>query len=106
VAVSPWVIALILLVVTATAFKLLHDGLGDATFVITVRGPGVEGVHVLGEIPGHASSEAAGFVAGLELPEGAKIWGIPDRDRIMLRFSAEVPEHLHQRLRNFFYLHV
>jgi hypothetical protein len=104
--VSPWVIALILLVITAVGFKILRDGLGDATFVIRVREPGAGGVEILGEIPGHGNGSVAEFIAGLELPAGAKIWGVPDRDRVVLRFSTEVPEHLHQRLRNFFYLHV
>jgi NADH dehydrogenase FAD-containing subunit len=104
--VSPWVIALLLLVVAATGFHILRSGLDDATFVVTVKGSGAAGVEILGEVPGHGNGEVIRFVADLELPAGAKISGIRDGDRIMLRFSTEVPDHLHQRLRNFFYLHV
>ena len=95
-----------LLVLAAVSYKLLRGGLGDAKFVVRVRGPGPQGVQVDGDVPGHATSEVAAFVADLELPAGAKIWGVPDGARIVLRFSADVPEHLHQRLRNYFYLHV
>jgi hypothetical protein len=102
----PWILALVLLVVAAVGYKILRGGLGDAKFVVRVRAAGVEGVQIEGQVPGHGTQEVAAFVAGLELPPGAKIWGVPDRDRIVLRFSAEVPEHLHQRLRNFFYLHI
>ncbi len=103
---SPWITALILLVVGFAGYKILGGGIGDAKFVVRVSGPGPEGVQIRGDVPGHGEGEVAEFVAGLELPEGAKIWGIPDRDRIQLRFSSDVPDNLQQRLRNFFYLHV
>lgn len=76
---------------------------GDATYTIRVTGDGIEGVKVDGEVPGKSTSTVAEFVAGLQLPKGAKIWAVPDRDRVMLRFSSQVPEHLQQRIRNFFY---
>ena len=84
-------------------FKVLRGGLDGAKFVVRVRGEGVEGIEVKGAVPGKSSAEVADFVAGLELPAGARIWGVPDRDRIMLRFSAQVPENLQQRIRNYFY---
>lgn len=96
-------IGLLLLVVAAVGYKLLRGGLGDATFVVEVKGPGIEGVQIRGSVPGHAESDVAEFVAGLELPAGARIWAVPDRDRIRLRFSGGVPDNLQQRLRNFFY---
>jgi hypothetical protein len=94
---------LVLLAVAAVAFKILRGGLGDATFVVTVESEGSEGIKIQGDVPGYSAGEVAEFVAGLQLPIGAKVWGIPDRDRIRLRFSATVPETLHQRMRNFFY---
>lgn len=103
---TPWLLAVVLLIVAAIGFKILSRGLGEARFVVRVEGSGPEDVKVRGDVPGHGTEEVAAFVAGLELPVGAKIWGVPDRDRIVLRFSPEVPEHLHQRLRNFFYLHM
>ena len=101
---TPFVIILIAVVVGAVGWKILRGGLGDAKFVVTVRGEGAEGVTVNGSAPGYSAGEVAEFVGGLELPAGAKFWGVPDGDRIRLRFSDKVPEHLHQRLRNFFYL--
>lgn len=96
-------VGLLLLVVGAVAWKLVRGGMGDAKFVIEVKGPGVEGIQIKGDVPGYTQPEVADFVAGLELPEGAKIWAVPDRDRIQLRFSSQVPDARHQRLRNFFY---
>ena len=84
-------------------YKVLRGGLDGATFVVRVRGEGAEGIEVKGNVPGKSGGEVAEFVAGLELPKGARIWAVPDRDRITLRFSAEVPENLQQRLRNYIY---
>jgi hypothetical protein len=53
-------------------------------------------------VPGHDSIALADFVATLELPVGAKFWGVRDRGRMALRFSG-VPEGPQQRLRNVIY---
>jgi hypothetical protein len=94
---------LVLLVIAAVAFKILGGGLSDAKFVVTVEDEGTDGVKIKGEVPGYSHGEVADFIAGLELPKGAKIWAVPDRDRIQLRFNSAVPETLQQRMRNFFY---
>lgn len=81
-----------------------RGGLDGARFTVVVSGPGVEGVRIKGAVPGYSNAEIAEFVAGLELPAGSRIRGVPEGDRVVLRFSDEVPSHLHQRLRNVFYL--
>jgi len=91
--------------VAALAIVVARGGLSGARYIITVRGHGPEGIRIKGNIPGHHVGDVAAFVAELELPSGAKVWGIPEGDRIMLRFSDTVPEGVHQRLRNFLYLH-
>jgi len=91
--------------VATLAVVVARGGLSGARYTITVRREGPDGIRIKGSVPGHAHNEVAAFLAQLELPNGARIWGIPDGDRISLRFSPSVPEHLHQRLRNFMYLH-
>jgi len=90
--------------VAALWLVVSRGGLSGARFTITVRGDGPSGVHVVGSVPGCPTPEVVDFVSGLGLPRGARVQGIPRGDRIELRFSADVPEHLHQRLRNFFLL--
>lgn len=94
---------LVLLAVAAVVFKILGGGMGDAKFIVTVEGEGPDAVKIKGEVPGYSHGDVAEFIAGLELPSGAKIWGVPDRNRIQLRFNSTVPETLQQRLRNYFY---
>lgn len=81
-----------------------RGGFSGARFTITVRGDGPSGVRIDGTVPGHTTPDVASFIAELELPRGARVQGIPDGERITLRFSPTVPERLHQRMRNFFYL--
>jgi hypothetical protein len=96
------VVAVAIVLGIATLWVVVaRGGLSGARYTITIRGDGPSGVHIEGTVPGHALCDVAGFVAGLGLPRGARVQGIPRGHRIELRFSAEVPEHLHQRLRNF-----
>ena len=99
---SPFVIIAIVVVAAAVIYKFASGGLGDAKYVITVRGPGADGVAIKGAVPGKSETDVAEFVAGLELAAGAKIWAIPDGDRMVLRFTS-VPDNLQQRCRNYFY---
>ena len=92
-------VALVVVAVVAIVWKLATGGRGDARFVLTVNGPGIEGIELRGEVPGIGSDDLADFVAKLELPKGAKIWAVPDGDRLALRF-ANVPEGPQQRVRN------
>lgn len=94
----------IVLGVAALAVVVARGGLSGARFTITIRGDGPQGVRIQGVVPGHPANEVAEFLAGLPLPEGARLWGVPEGERVVLRFSPAVPEHLHQRLRNFFYV--
>lgn len=96
-------IAVTAVVLAAVGWKLLRGGLGDATFVITVGGEGREGVQVRGTVAGKDDEDVRDFVARMELETGAKIWGVPDGKRMMLRFNTKVPENLQQRCRNYFY---
>ena len=96
-------ITVVALVVAAVIWKVASGGLSDAKYSVRVTGEGTQGVQVKGEVPGKSEGAVQEFVAGLALPKGARIWAVPDRDRVMLRFSANVPEHLQQRIRNFFY---
>lgn len=95
---------LIVLGVVALWLVVARGGLSGARFTITIRGEGPAGVHVRGTVPGHTLAEIVAFVAELDLPRGARVQGMPAGNRIELRFSPDVPAHLHQRLRNFFYL--
>lgn len=90
--------------VVTLGIVVARGGLSGARYVITVRGDGISGVVIKGTVPGYDVGEVAAFIADLDLPVGARLWGIPDGDRITLRFSSSVPDHLHQRLRNFLYL--
>ncbi|MCX4245929.1 hypothetical protein [Paraliomyxa miuraensis] len=94
----------IVLGVAALAVIVARGGLSGARYTITVRGEGPEGIRIQGTVPGHPPGDVAAFLADLSLPEGARLMGIPEGDRVVLRFSSSVPEHLHQRLRNYFYL--
>jgi len=96
-------VAVAALVAGAIAWKLVRRGLGDARFVVEIRGPGTEGVHLQGQVPGKSGDEVVEFVAKLDLPTGAKFWGVPERNRLQLHFAGEVPEHLQQRIRNYVY---
>lgn len=101
---SPMVAALVVLAAAAViVWKFALRGRGDAKFIIDVSGPGIDGVKMKGAVPGRSAPEICDFVARLELPAGAKIWGVPDRDRLRLEFAGDVPDNLKQRLRNFFY---
>ncbi|MEM6291383.1 MAG: DUF3634 family protein [Myxococcota bacterium] len=98
---SSIVLAVVALATAAIAFKLVRGGIGSAVFIVTVRGEGVDGVHVQGTVPGKTSSDMQDFVARMELPVGAKIWAVRDGDGVRLRFNAKVPDNLQQRTRNF-----
>jgi hypothetical protein len=87
----------------ALAWRLFGRGAGGTTFDIRVEGEGPEGVRIKGTVPGHGDADVRDFVAGLELPEGAQFWGIPDRERFQIGFH-EVPERLQQRIRNYLYM--
>lgn len=100
---TPIALGLLAVVLGWAVVKVLRGGLGDAKFVVSVRGPGTEGIDVKGEVPGKSAGEVTDFVAGLELPAGARIWAVPDGERMQLRFSGHVPDNLQQRLRNYFY---
>jgi hypothetical protein len=98
--VQTWiVIVLVAAAVLAVLWKLGRAGRGDARFLLTVKGPGAEGITMRGEVPGQEREDFIAFVAALELPVGAEIWGIPDGDRIALRFK-DVPDGPQQRVRN------
>ncbi len=90
--------------VAALWLVVSRGGFSGARFTITVRDEGPSGVRIEGHVPGQTTPDVASFIAGLGLPRGARIQGIPEGDRVALRFSPSVPEHLHQRMRNFFYL--
>lgn len=92
-------VALVVVVLVAVVWKLVTRGRGDASFILTVKGPGTAGISIQGEVPGVGAAELSEFVAQLELPTGARIWGIRDGDRLALRFS-DVPEGPQQRVRN------
>lgn len=100
---QPVAIVIVLAVVTLW-LVVARGGLSGARYTITIRGEGPAGVHVRGTVPGHAISDVIELMAELGLPSGARVQGIPSGGRIELRLSPEVPAHLHQRLRNFFYL--
>jgi hypothetical protein len=90
-------------VLAAILWKVAMRGRDEATFMIEVSGPGIDGVKMKGAVPGRSSSEILDFVARLELAAGVKIWGVPDRGRVRLEFAGDVPDNLAQRMRNFFY---
>lgn len=92
----------VLLVIAAVGWRLLRGDLHDATFVLDVRDDD-ERVHVRGSVPGKDVAAVAAFVRSLDLPVGARVWGTPDGGRLRLGFSRQVPEAMHQRLRNYFY---
>jgi hypothetical protein len=100
---TPILLTVVAVVAAAVIWKIASGGLGDAKYVIRITGDGAEGVVLEGEVPGKSEATVAEFIAGLELPKGAKIWAVPDGDRVVLRFSTQVPDHLQQRIRNFFY---
>ena len=93
-------ITVVAVVAALVIWKLASGGLGDAKYVVKVTATGVV---VKGEVPGKSEGAVAEFITTLELPTGAKIWAVPDGDRVTLRFSSHVPENLQQRIRNFFY---
>lgn len=93
----------LLVVVGAVVYKLLMRGRDDAVFLVEVRGPGVGGLALRGSVPGRSDADLLDFVAGLGLARGAKLWGIFDRGRLVVRASGDVPPELQQRLRNYLY---
>ncbi len=95
-------IVLLGLGVAVVLWKVLGGGLGDAEFVIRVQGP--DSVQLKGTVPGRSESDVIDFVSRMELPRGAKIWGVRDHGQIRLRFSSSVPENLQQRTRNYLYV--
>jgi hypothetical protein len=97
------VLAIVVIAVAAVLAKVVLRGRDDAKFTIEVSGPGIDGLKMTGAAPGRSAGEILDFVARLELPRGAKLWGVADRGRLRLHFGSGVPEHLQQRLRNFFY---
>lgn len=98
---SPQIFAvLIAVVIVAVLWKLLRGGLGDASFTVNIRG---QTVTLKGQYPGKDPADVTSFIAGLELPEGAKFWAVPDGDELRLRFSPQIPDNLQQRIRNYFY---
>ena len=95
------------LVLAAIAYRVLSGGVGHATFVIDVgeapdADSGDEHITLKGSVPGKSDADARAFIAGLELPKGARIWGVPDGDRLRIRFR-DVPDNLQQRVRNYVY---
>lgn len=90
--------------VVTLAVVVARGGLSGARFTVDIRSDDAEPIRIKGTVPGLPHGEVVDFLGTLDLPPGARIRGIPDGDRVSLRFSAEVPGHLHQRLRNFFYL--
>ncbi len=96
---GPIVAALVLAAVGWGVYKAATGGLSDASFVIKV---GADGVRLKGAVPGKAEGDVVDFITGLELSEGAKIWGVRDGDGIVMRFSGDVPANLQQRMRNYF----
>lgn len=78
-----------------------RGGLDGAKYRVVVR---PQETRVYGEVPGYSVGEVVEFISTLQLPPGSAVRGVPEGERIVLRFSDQVPDHLHQRLRNFFYL--
>lgn len=100
---SPLVIGLVIVAFAAVGWRLFRGDIGAARFVVRVQSDDPTDIAIKGEVPGLSHGDVVEFVGGLELPKGSKIWGVPDRDRLVLRFSSEVPENVQQRMRNFFY---
>lgn len=95
---GPIVAALVIGAAGWFVYKAVTGGLSDSRFSIVVR---ASGVRLKGRVPGKSDSDIIEFVTGLQLPTGAKIWGVPNGDRLMLRFSGGVPDNLQQRVRNY-----
>lgn len=99
------IVAIAIVLGVATLFAVVaRGGLSGARFTITVRGQGPAGVRLSGVVPGQPSADVVDFVAGLDLPPGARVQGLPRGDHLELRCSSHVPDHLRQRLRNFLLL--
>lgn len=81
------------------AYRRWGGATAGALFVFTVE---ADGVRLDGTVPGKSDDDARDFVERLELPPGAKIWGHRDGAGVRMRFSAQVPDTLKQRCRNFF----
>ena len=56
-----------------------------------------------GTLPGRSWLEVKDFLAGLYLPSGSSISGVPDAKRFRLVFSDDISESQKQRIRNFLY---
>jgi hypothetical protein len=95
-------VVVLVAVLVAVVWRIVLGDRHDAAFVVEVVGPGTEGVKIEGAVPGHDAGSLADFVATLDLPVGAKFWGVQDRGRMALRFRG-VPEGPQQRLRNVIY---
>lgn len=96
---GPIVLAVVIAAVGWGAYKIATGGLSDARFSIKV---GAGGPELKGSVPGKSDGDVLAFVADLELPPGAKIWAVPDGDRLQMRFSGNVPANIQQRMRNYF----
>jgi len=96
---GPIVLAVVIAAVGWGAYKIATGGFSDARFTIVVKAGGPE---MKGSVPGKSESDVLAFVGDLELPTGAKIWAVPDGDRLQMRFSGNVPDNLQQRMRNYF----
>lgn len=96
---GPIVLAVVIAAVGWGGYKIATGGFSDARFSIKV---GAGGPQMKGSVPGKSDSDVLAFVADLELPVGAKIWAVPDGDRLQMRFSGNVPDNLQQRMRNYF----
>ena len=81
------------------AYRRFGGATAGALFVFTVE---ADGVRLDGTVPGKSDADARDFIERMELPPGAKIWGHRDGSGFRLRFSADVPDNLQQRARNYF----
>ena len=81
-------------------WRFATDGGRGAAFTFTVQPDG--DVQCSGTVLGKSDEEARAFIQGLELPAGAKVWGVREGGAVRLRFSSDVPDNLQQRTRNFF----
>lgn len=93
-------IGLLVVIVGAVVWRVFGGERHDSLFVVEVKAAGIDGVVLRGNVPGRSGEELVAFVASLDLPPGARIWAIRDREQLQLRF-ANVDAGPQQRLRNF-----
>ncbi|MBL4683350.1 MAG: DUF3634 family protein [Nannocystaceae bacterium] len=96
---GPIVAAVVLGAIGWGLYKAATGGLSDAVFVIKVRSGTVT---IKGSVGGKAHNDVIEFVGSMALPDGAKISGVPDGDRVRLRFAGDIADNLQQRMRNYF----